>query len=417
MIDRITAYAARHFGGVGTTRASLVRIHAWILVFLVVVASLAPTHGINRRLRAALGPVHSLRRDFNDQQAFTASPFGKRAFHIAWIFGSEGDVTKTPVAFPPTIGNFLQQSLPKIGDRYVAIDAYDLSSMKLGDAYMTLLDALATKPDLVMLSLNPAWVMNPYAVHRWPNLDARAALALAQRPSKWLLGASLLSPADLLWGIANSQLTPFGERFYWSGRVHALVDHIGPLDRSQLAIRSFVRRPDRSQVLLGSQPINFFSAYRLHVISPKQLGTLIQTPQGPRGWARWIDATSNRGGNQMNGVLLRAIASELRAAHVPSVVYLAQMNRSWLLTSPSFAKSVRGVERQVATFGAAFNARNILFEPEVLSRSVTDLVYKDETHITGAGTLGPYFATQVCRVLAQVGRGAGCQPLAQGSAR
>jgi hypothetical protein len=413
MIERINQYAARHFGGVGTTRGSLLRIHAWALAFLLIVSALAPTHDLNRNVRRFFGPVQKLQRNFSDQRAFAPSPFGRRVFHIAWIFGSEGEL-QVKSGFPPTLGPSLLKSLPEIGKKKVVVDAYDLSGMKLGDLYMTLLDALAAKPDLVMLSLNPVWVMNPVAVHRWPQLDARAALELAKRPAQWPLGAALLSPSDLLWGVVESKLTPLRERFYWSGRVHTLVDDLGPLDRSHLILGTLARRPDRTQVLLAQQALTFWAAYRLHLFPRGDFGTPKQIPQGPEQWARWVDV-SNNGDNQMNAVLLRAIGAELRDAGIPSVVYLAQANGAWLASSKSFARAVAGVERQLAGFRGAFRARNVLYQPQNLSHFISGLVYQDEAHITNAGTAGPYFASQVCRVLAQVGRGAGCRPVVEGS--
>jgi len=415
MIERINDFLARRFGGLGTTRASLLRIHAWVIVFLIAGSALAPTHGFDGGAPALFSPVQNLFRDPSDQRAFAPSPFGKGDFHIAWIFASEGEVKNVTTGFPPTVGTYLLKALPSIGQKRVVVDAYDVSSMKLGDSYMALLDALAAKPDLVMLSLNPVWAMNPVAVHRWSNLDARAALEIAKRPSEWPVGAALLSPSDLLWGVTESHLTPVRERSYWSGRVHDLVDDLGPLDRSQLQRLTSARRPDRTQVLLDSAPINFWAAYRLHLIPADRLGTLNQTPQGPQGWARWINATSNSGANQMNTLLLRAIASELRHAGIPSVVYLAQANSVWLLTNKSFAAAIIGVERQLAMFRGAFRADNVLYEPQTLSRFVPDLVFADETHISNPGSVGPYFAGQICRVLAQVGRGAGCLPAFEGS--
>ena len=63
MIDRISRYAAEHFGGLGTTRSSLIRIHVWALAFLVLVSSVASTHDLAGEVRARLGPVQVLNRD------------------------------------------------------------------------------------------------------------------------------------------------------------------------------------------------------------------------------------------------------------------------------------------------------------------------------------------------------------------
>src|SRR3954469_3112152 len=93
MIERINEFVARRFGGVGTTRSSFLRIHAWALVFLLLASSLAATHGQSLAFRRRLGPVEKLGLEQNDPRAFAASAFSKKKyFHIAWIAGSETEV-------------------------------------------------------------------------------------------------------------------------------------------------------------------------------------------------------------------------------------------------------------------------------------------------------------------------------------
>ena len=409
MIDRINRYAAEHFGGLGTTRSSLIRIHVWALAFLVLVSSVASTHDLAGEVRARLGPVQVLNRDHSDQRAFGSSAFGKRAFHIAWIFSSEGYVARATAGIPSLVAFDLEKSLPNIGGRKVVVDIYGFLGMGLGDLHLALLDALAAKPDLVLLSLNPLQVMNPGAVHRWPQLDARGAVEIAKRPGEWPLGAALFSPSDLLWGLTESQLTPVRERSYWSTRVHDLVDDLGPLDRSQVAVSSSARAPDRAQAILGSEPVTFWLTHRFNVFREDRFALL-----GVKQWTDWFNV-SNRGDNQLNAVMLRAIGAELRATKIPSIVYLAQVNSAWLATSPPFSRAVRRVERQLRSATGAFDARNVRYQPETLSRFVSGLAFIDGVHVTDTGTVGPYLASQVCQLLTRIGQGARCRPRQGGS--
>ena len=405
MIDRINRYAAEHFGGLGTTRSSLIRIHVWALAFLVLVSSVAATHDVALDVRARLGPVQILDRDHSDQRAFVSSAFGKRAFHIAWIFSSEGYVSRPSGGIPSLVAYDLEKSLPTIGGRKVVFDIYGFLGMGLGDLHLALLDALAAKPDLVLFSLNPLQVMNPAAMHRLSQLDARGAVEIARRPGEWPLGAALFAPSDLLWGFTASQLTPVRERSYWSTRLHDVVDDLGPLDRSQVAARPSARPPDRAQAILGSDPVTFWLTHRFNVFRDNQFRLL-----GVKQWTDWFNV-SNRGDNQLNAVILRAIGAELRASKIPSIVYLAQVNSAWLATNQPFARAVRRVERQLRTASGAFDARNVRFQPETLSRFVSGLAFIDGVHVTDTGTIGPYLAAQVCQILTRIGQGTGCRPL------
>lgn len=408
MIDRINDSLARHFGGVGTTKASLIRIMVWLVVFLVLLSSFATTHDESDAARALRGPVQILNRPSADQRGFAPSPFGKREFHIAWIFSSEGYVAKGNGAPLSMVAYDVQKSLPEIGGRKVVIDVYGFLGMGLGDLHLALMDALAAKPDLVLLSLNPVWAMNPVALHRVPELDARGAMAIAERPRDWPEGAALFSPSDLLWGLTQSKLTPVRERAYWSKEFHDLVDDLGPLDRSKLAEGALAHPPDETQKMLNTAAVTFWLKHRLGVLPDGGTARVEKDD-----WIRWINL-SNRGDNQANARVLRAIGSELRESKIPSVVYLAQTNTTWA-SDPAFTEAVAGVEGQLRELAGSFRSRNILYEPRQMGRFVSGLVFSDAVHVTNPGTIGAHLATQVCSVLDRVGRGTGCRPLVGGS--
>src|SRR5262249_53453331 len=97
MIERIDEYAARHFGGVGRTVASFVRLHVWALVFLIILSVLAPAHmssvaGVLRDTPS----VHSVAMQPGDPQAYAPTRFDRSRFRIAWIMASEGGLYSKP---------------------------------------------------------------------------------------------------------------------------------------------------------------------------------------------------------------------------------------------------------------------------------------------------------------------------------
>jgi hypothetical protein len=132
--------------------------------------------------------------------------------------------------------------------------------------------------------------------------------------------------------------------------------------------------------------------------------------------ARWIDVGNNRR-HPLNSMFLRAIATALKASGIPSYVYLAQVNSSWLATDPALSRSLAGVERQLAGFRSAFDARNIRFQPKSVSRLVPGLRFLpgDPVHINDPAGLGPYVARQLCLVQAQAGKAGPCVPTTEDS--
>jgi hypothetical protein len=399
MIERINELAARFGGGIGRTKWSFVRIHLWTLTFLVVISLLAPSKTGTLALPPtnADAPVRSLALGLNDQRAFAPSPFGKDRFRIAWITGSEGEVLRQGLTQGQFLASSATQSLPEIDGRKVAGEVYYFPAMRLADAYFALLDAIKTKPDMIVMSLNPVWTLDPIATQQWTQLDPKAARQLLTKPNAWPIGASLLSPSDLMWGIA-SELQPIKDRSSYSDDIHSLVDDLGPLDRSDLARATGAQQQSLYQQILSRPPPNFWFPYRLH---------LTDRVPNARGWARWI-AQSNTGENALNKMLLRATATALRDSKIPSYVYLAQINRRFLTESKAVGNAIAGVERQLKQLRGDFTGPAILYRPKTATRFVRgQLAFRnldrDPVHLSRADAMGPYLAKQLCLLAMQVG--------------
>ena len=411
-VERLARLVTGRFGGVGTTRGSFVRMHVWAIVFLLAISAIAPKEPARTTRRRFFGPVQPVARSGSDQRGFSPSPFGKKYFHIAWIMGSEGDIV------PPRLGveylaTRVRAALPEIDHRPVVVDMYYFLDMMLGDDYLSLLDALATKPDMVVMSLNALLLFNPRTVHQWKQLDARGALQLADDPRAWPVGAAMFSPSDLMWGLAQSHLGPVAERNYWSKRVHDLVDKLGPLDRSNLAAATAAAKPDRAARVLLEQPEYFFRKPKRPKAQPGR-----PAPSIPHYVTSAVDEMI-REKHPLNSMLLRAIATALKASGVPSYVYLSQVNSSWLSTYPRFSRVIGVIEKELADFKAAFDARTIRFEPTSASRLVPGIEYlpDDAVHMRDPAGFGPYIASELCRLEAQVGKGASCTPAGSGAPR
>jgi hypothetical protein len=424
MIERINEFVARHARGVGTSARSFARIGGWTVLFLAFISILLPSremtvaqvNGPNGKALAgadgnalphvetfgvrrieAKSPVQNLKLSDNDQRGFTRSPFGKQRFRIAWITGSEGGV------FGPKGSEYLPSSvlahIPEIAGRKPAVDLYFLVAMRNADIYFALLDALATKPDMIVLSLNPVFVLSPIAEHQWMQLDANAARQLLDKPASWPIAASLLSPSDLMWGLGSAALGPIRDRWYYGARIRGMFDDFGPLDRSGLLAASVAQKPDRYQAALNALPANFFLAHRAPTDSA---GT-------PDYWAASL-AVENDGQNGLNKTVLRAIGRELRDSKIPSYVYLAQVNNAFLKEAP-IREGLHGIEGQLADLRPEFAAPNILYQPTSIARFVApqQFLRHDLVHLSQPGAFGPYVARQLCRLATQVGTKAVCR--------
>lgn len=397
MIQRINAYAARRFG-VGTTAGSFVRMHVWAVVFLVLLSLMLPSRGVPFANRSTEPVVRKVTLDANDPRGFAPSRFGKDRFRIAWITGSEGHIADAN--YSDFVPNLVARHLPSIDGRKLGIDLYWLDGIRIGDIYFALLDAIETKPDMIVVSLNPTWVLSPLATHAWQELDSRAATQLLSKPRSWPIAADFFSPADLAWGVADKAFRPLRQRFYYSNRIHRIIDDFGPLDRRRLSTARATQKPTRYQRILSMTSVNFWFQYRFH--EPRDW-------RNPGRWAQWIDK-ENEGKSALNKTILRAIARELRNSSIPSYVYNAPVNSHWLATSKPFGTAVGGVEQQLEHLRGNFTDRNILYQPLTATRFLPPLDFQDVMHLRRAGPMGPYLARQLCRLVAQTDETSTCRP-------
>jgi hypothetical protein len=418
VIDRINESVARRLGGAGTSVASFVRIHLWAVAFLVALSLILPNHpanvaknGGNRKIDVYLHDirgqtnvnVRSLALDTNDPRAFAPSPFGKERFHIAWITGSEGQVFSLGPSKIVALGSFTfvaelaAQRLPFLGGRQIVVDLYYLPAMRLGDSYITLLHAIKSKPDMIVFDLNPAWVLNPLAVHQWAQLDQIGATELATKPEQWPLGASLFSPSALMWGAAASTLGPIRDRAYYGTSIHDQVDSWGPLRRRPKDAVSDA--PSLAQTVLTMSPADFWFQYRFNEK---------RTPDA-EFWAKVL-GPSLGGGGPLNRTLLSDIGKALKDSKIPSYVYLAQTNSTWLTGDKQIRTAIDDIEGQLEKLRGDFAASNIVYQPRTLSRYVHNLSFLrgDLVHLVRADSLGPYIAGQLCRLAVRSGYNANC---------
>jgi hypothetical protein len=423
MIEHINDFVARHGRGVGTSAGSFARVGLWTVLFLALISFVLPSQQLTlaqvngpkgkalagargnprprfetfgvRRLRPG-DPVQNIQSSLDDQRAFVKSPFPKRRFRIAWIAGSEGEIYGRPSS--EYLPSSVISHIPEIAGRKPAVDVYFLLDIHIADVYFALLDALETKPDMIVVSLNPVYALNPVAVHQWMQLDSNAARQLLAKPASWPIGAELLAPSDLMWGLGSAAFRPIRDRWYYDARVHSAFDDFGPLDRSDLVTARAQAKPDRYQTTLNAQPSIFFSTHRVGSASADKA----------EYWARWL-ALERDGENALNKTILRAIARQLREANIPSYVYLAQVNSAFL-AHKSFDRALGNVERQLGDLRHDFASPKILYQSRSISRFLGPAAFRegDPVHLRQSGPVGPYLAGQLCHLAAQVGVRATC---------
>jgi hypothetical protein len=403
MIERINAFAARHLGGVGTSGWSFVRIHVWAVVFLVVIAAALPDRepdlARTEYNRIIDNPrVADLGLDRNDPRGFAESPYGERAFRAAWISGSE--IQLIDDGYYEFLPELVVEELPRVDGRRTAVDLYFLSAMRLGDAYLALLDAIESDPDVIVFSLNPAWVLNPIAVHEWENLEPGAARSLLSDPGRWPLALSLLSPSDVAWGLVGAEFDQFADRWHYGAKVRSAVSDWDLLDRT-VGVEPVEAEPDVDPYaeVLASRPVDFWYRHRLPALPEP----------GPLRWAELV-ASANDADASLNRWFLRAVGDALVDSGIPSYVYLTPANQEWVREMPEVAGAVADLERLLAEVSPSFEADHVMFEATDPGPFLAPMTFKDLVHLGRADPLAAHVSEEICGLLRRQGHEPECGP-------
>ena len=216
--DRLLAGLRERLGFVPTTW-SLVRIAGFTIAGLRdrIPGRSGPTgQPRDRAVQPGLSDAHHAQRlacPFGDTRGFkpTSRP-GK--FQVAWIGGSETlAVGRGHRAFIPRL---VTDRVGTVDGRRVSTDVYFLNAIRLTDELAALSAAVAEKPDLLVISLNPVWVLNDLAPQQWGYLDGTLARHSLWPPSRWPVAASLVSPGDVGWkALSRVSPSPVGDRYEW----------------------------------------------------------------------------------------------------------------------------------------------------------------------------------------------------------
>ena len=130
-----------------------------------------------------------------------------------------------------SIPGLVNNRIGSVDGRRTTTDIYFLNAIRLADELAALKRALATKPDMVVISLNPVWVLNDLAVQQWSYLDGLIARGSLWPPSSWPVAASLVSPGDVGWRALSGVSDAVNDRLYWGTKLTEKTSKISFLDK------------------------------------------------------------------------------------------------------------------------------------------------------------------------------------------
>ena len=367
MADHLLA-RLRSVVGYVPTPWSLVRIACFAVLGLVLGALVIPEQPgdisvspYNRIRGSERSQVVSL--PLGDPRGFrpTSHP---RAFKIAWVGGSEllGVQPGRAAVIPGLVNNRIR----RVDGRRTTTDIYLLNAMRLADELAAVKSAAATKPDLMVISLNPVWVLNDLATQQWDYLDGLTARNSLWPPSSWPVAASLLSPGDLGWEALSGVFGPVNDRLFWGTEATAMTEDLSFLDDVP---GSEEPPPTGLGRLAGILPVNFWRTY-YDAPGPDASGTELRFR---------LLQSGVRSDSSLNQRILQEMFATARRSGVDTYFYVPAIAPE-AYSRARGARTIQTLRKQLAEATKGETNDHVAFDPQGLQDRVPPTPYRDFIH-------------------------------------
>jgi hypothetical protein len=390
-VKDVTDLFDRRFGSAMARPLSVVRTLVWALLGMYLfglVVPAPPVHFAHNRALATV-PAKDLILNKNDPRGWQQVKRDPHTFTIAWIGGSTIQTVK------PGQGGFLPvdvlNRLQQIDGKPVQVNMYLMEASRIFDLYAAMANALASKPDMVILDLNPLWIFNPNAVQEWENFNPAAFPDLISRTGNWPLMGALYSPRDVALSLASSHLSSIRDRWSYSQRLLDATKRLSPLtEPPAVAPVSGQPRPTGVQLIASMEmPYSFWNYYRL---AP-------QDTNGLRGYPA-ILRQSKTGGSTMNDDIVAQLLSALGDSKIPAIAYVSAVGPATL--DPATDAALHGVESHLRQIAAEHPARTLFVQWQSGTRLVQGLQFRDMAHMTFDPPIANLMAATICSQLTAV---------------
>jgi hypothetical protein len=301
----------------------------------------------------------------------------------------------------PGHGGFLPADvvhrLPEIDGKPVHVDMYLMEASRIFDLYAALAEAVSTKPDLIVLDVNPLWVFNANAVQEWTNLNPAVLPQLAARPGTWPLLGGLDSPRDVALSIAAGHFGSIRDRWSYSQKLLAENQRLAPNPAPPVSPVPGQPKPNGVQLIASMQsPYSFWNYYRL---SPGDT-------EGVKGYPA-ILRQSRTDGSALNDDIVNQMLATLAGSGIPAIAYVSAVDPR-TLDAPTDA-ALHGVENHLRTLAAQHQARTLDVQWQSGTRLTQGMRFRDMVHMTFDPPMANLMATTICRQLTALDPQTECQ--------
>jgi hypothetical protein len=297
---------------------------------------------------------------------------------IAWVGDSSAKVsgfdpiTRTRViqALPTQVMNLLDRNY---NNKLNMLFYYTLARRE-AETYALLLEAISQKPDAIVVTLNPFWVYNQYAIAQADSLFGTTLNNRGLNLDHLIFSSLLVYPRDTVYSLVGSSFRLFRDNLGY----HRLFVH----DASTSAIRTSSEKPDKLMDVYFKYPLDFWLD-----MGGKWHGDRV----------RKLMRVSNPERAYWNQYFLRLELERLSESGIPTFIYLAPVSPE-LMTDQADADGyfavLNALQNQFAN-----SPPNIKFELRIPPEITASIKFGDLYHYSDSGMLPDFIASQIQNTL------------------
>lgn len=402
-VKDVTGFLDRRLGGVGAGPLSLLRIVVWTVVGLFVIGAVVKAVPVNQDANPYNRKIHTpwvrnVTLDKNDPRGFQTHP-NPKAFTIAWVGPSTlQNISPQRYSFIPAD---VRERIPELNGKPVKIDMYFMSGARVYDLYAATVNALAEKPDLILVDLNPIWLFNDTAITDWYNLNGVSFRYIARDVHAWPLLAAFDQPQDVALGLASLKLSALRDRWSFAQRLRKKLERLSPLTIPTATPGPGPKVDPRSLAAVSamSAPLDFWQRFRPPA-DPKadrlvrQLGLLRQ---------------SHTDGSVLNDAVVDRLLATLAGARIPAIAYVPPINPE-LFSVPGAEEALAAIENHLAEIAARHTSPTFLIRTREAGRVLPPLKFNDLVHLADDGPFVGYLSNLICDQLLALKVTSSCTP-------
>lgn len=395
-VDNIMGYKATWWG--------IIRIAFWVAFFLTAASLYLPSAPENVPFEASpRNPRLRLTATIAEDPRFMLKLPRQEGINIAWITDSSGAVFPADkyvaeaeykdTKLIPSLALDRLQKLARTDN--IGVDLSIQPGLRSLENYSSVAAAIESKPDMIVLSFNPFWLLNGYEIHKRRAHLNRASGLWAEHPPAWPWLLTLASPANNLWTALGSKYAIISDMSLYKGRIEAML----PRFPTPQAANKPAEQEDRVQLIKSN--VVFWVCYG--ALREKCLP--IVKPTGGvdnKLWYREMLKLSDLQSYGMARDIWQKTLDMLAHSGIPTYIYMMPSGPDVKLDDAAYEK-LQEMEKLLELSADRYKDTNVHITPRIPPDVLRTMKFRpdDSAHVITQGKFDHYLAQQIWHIIEQ----------------